>query len=419
LENLQVKAGCGKIQDSSLNLTEVLWVGPECLRVFTGSPSLLKISENEWLLSHDFFGATTFNDTKQIYWSGDNGETWQYRSNITGIYWSNIFNTEPTKATTIYMLGTAGDDIHKVSPPNTVPLKGGPVVITQSTDQGKSWSSPTVLFHGSFQTAPTPVILVNGTYFRSMEDSAVTTNLIKAQDRTKKLFLSSSCGPLMMWAKQGSDLMQPSSWSRSRTLDIDQELSQIVQAQVNGTSWQEGSAIEAPSGEVWNILRVNGQSPSFYNKAVVTVLDVESKTLKFKQFIDGPFGSSKFVIRRDYNSQHAQNSALPAYYAMSTNVTEAAAKIGTIGARNNLVLSVSSDLLHWKVCSTLLQDDSGFTPEDSAKFTGFEYPDWVFDGDDIVAGIRTAYRGAVSDGSSNRITSIRVADFRTQCSKGP
>ena len=32
----------------------------------------------------------------------------------------------------------------------------------------------------------------------------------------------------------------------------------------------------------------------------------------------------------------------------------------------------SSDLIEWRVCRTLLTDDTGFTPADSATYTGFE-----------------------------------------------
>ena len=42
-------------------------------------------------------------------------------------------------------------------------------------------------------------------------------------------------------------------------------------------------------------------------------------------------------------------------------------------------------------------------------------PDWIFDGEDILAVVRTSYRGAVSAGSSNRETAVRVAGYRGAC----
>ena len=253
-----------------------------------------------------FFGATTFNDTKPVYASSDNGESWSFRSNVTGIYWANLF----AQGSAVYMLGTAGDDIHRLSPPQTKPMKGGPVVITKSTDSGHSWTVPSVLLHGSFQTGPTPTISVNGTLFRTMEDSATTPYP----------------GAFVMWAPATSDLTSAASWSRSNAIGAPPSPKGHV-------DWQEGSAVHAPSGEVWNVLRVNGQSAAFNNVAGATVLDTAAKTLRFKQWIHGPFSTSKFVIRRD------EAASDPHYYAVATNVTESAIKLGQIGARNNLVLA--------------------------------------------------------------------------------
>lgn len=51
-------------------------------------------------------------------------------------------------------------------------------------------------------------------------------------------------------------------------------------------------------------------------------------------------------------------------------------------------------------------------PEASAAYTGFHYADWHFDGRDIIMLVRTAYRGAVSYHNSNRITFLRLPDWR-------
>jgi hypothetical protein len=79
--------------------------------------------------------------------------------------------------------------------------------------------------------------------------------------------------------------------------------------------------------------------------------------------IDFPATSSKFTIRRDDVSK--------LYYTLSTNVTEANLAVDAVWARNNLVLAVSKDLLHWTICKRLLYDHTGFTTADSAKYTGF------------------------------------------------
>lgn len=38
----------------------------------------------------------------------------------------------------------------------------------------------------------------------------------------------------------------------------------------------------------------------------------------------------------------------------------------------------------------LLADDTGLSWDDSLSYTAFSYADWLFDGDDIVAVLRTA-----------------------------
>jgi hypothetical protein len=127
------------------------------------------------------------------------------------------------------------------------------------------------------------------------------------------------------------------------------------------------------------------------------------------------------LIRKEEAATAADAAAVGAryYFAVSTNVTEEALFLGSVGARNNLVLSTSTDLVTWRVCCPLAQDDTGFSAADSLRYTGFEYPDMEFDGADMMVGIRTAYRGAVSGGSSNRMTSLRVQGYRARCGLPP
>src|SRR5262245_13774810 len=103
------------------------------------------------------------------------------------------------------------------------------------------------------------------------------------------------------------------------------------------------------------------------------------------------------------------------YYTISSNVTQQNIALGLVYARNNLVFAASEDALHWRVCTTLLTDDTGFGPVDSARYTGFHYVSWHFDEEDIIYVIRTAYRGANSYHNSNRMTFKRIANFAKQC----
>ena len=81
--------------------------------------------------------------------------------------------------------------------------------------------------------------------------------------------------------------------------------------------------------------------------------------------------------------------------------------------RNHLSLVVSKpDSIHeWEACAVLLVDDTGFDPVDSARFTGFHYVDWIFDGPDILYAPRTGYRGANTYHNANRMTVKRIANY--------
>ena len=80
--------------------------------------------------------------------------------------------------------------------------------------------------------------------------------------------------------------------------------------------------------------------------------------------------------------------------------------------RNHLILSVSSDLRHWRKVMPVMTDDTGLEPEQSKLFTGFQYVDWLFDGPDIIYLVRAAYRGAHNYHDSNRILFRRMTDYQ-------
>ena len=80
--------------------------------------------------------------------------------------------------------------------------------------------------------------------------------------------------------------------------------------------------------------------------------------------------------------------------------------------RNVLSLFTSVDLIHWELCKTLIEDDSALSWEESIEQVAFQYPDWQFDGDDIIYVLRTAYGGAADYHDANRITFHRLTNFR-------
>jgi len=165
--------------------------------------------------------------------------------------------------------------------------------------------------------------------------------------------------------------------------------------------WLEGNVVEAPSGELWNILRFNS-APEVDRAAAVRVLE-QGRRISFDPdtgFIHFPGGMTKFTIRRDPETG--------VYLSLVNNNTDPAWP----SQRNVLSLYASDDLLRWRPVTCLLEDDTGLSHEDSIRLTGFQYVDWQFDGDNILYLVRAAYRGAVRFHDANRITFHVLENYR-------
>lgn len=461
--------GRGEIKDSALGLTEVVWVGPESRGVYVGSPSIVHLRNGTALASHDFFGSRgTLNATVQVlrddsaHVSGPDSR-WVYAGNVSGIYWANLFTlgaaaTAASGAEEVYLMGASFGDAQ-------VGTYGRSIVISRSVTAGRSWSKPSVLFAGgklgtpgyrSYGCAPTPTIHgSDGRLYRNFAGRG-GINIIMTRDpvtpATDLLAAATwrSTTPLPFVANQ----MVPHDWRPPVACHSGRDPacmgSQGCAAAGCGCSCftvTEGNAVEAPNGTIYSILRVNGQSNVTYNKAAVFRRDVDTPAhnpageMTFAGMIDFPSTQSKFTIRRQPPAEVPSDTVLAErrsrmgnrhYYTLSSSVTSAAISAAshcplwntpfcqaTIGARNHLVLARSEDgIADWRVCDTLLSDDTGFTIEDSARFTGFQYVDWVFDvrqRENIHYAVRTGYRGANTYHNANRLTVNTVENVTHLC----
>jgi hypothetical protein len=167
-------------------------------------------------------------------------------------------------------------------------------------------------------------------------------------------------------------------------------------------AWLEGNAVVAPDGSVVNLLRVQTKSPN-EKAAYVRVLD-GGKKMAFDpaaDFYPFPGGAKKFTIRYDAQTHK--------YWALASIVHERHRANNPGGIRNTLALTCSRDLKSWEVQCILL-----YHP-DTVKH-GFQYPDWLFDGEDIIAAVRTAYDdtkdGAHNNHDANFLTFHRWRNFR-------
>jgi hypothetical protein len=175
--------------------------------------------------------------------------------------------------------------------------------------------------------------------------------------------------------------------------------------------WLEGNVVVTPAGQVLDILRVDTAKPP--EKAAMVSVSPDGKKLSFDPatgFINFPGGAKKFTIRRDPkgNGYWTLASIAPESGATANRGLASAAAPASI--RNTLALLRSEDLRQWNVRSLLLHHPD-------ATRHGFQYADWQFDGDDLVAVCRTAYEdgqgGAHSSHDANFLTFHRIQKFRS------
>jgi hypothetical protein len=161
----------------------------------------------------------------------------------------------------------------------------------------------------------------------------------------------------------------------------------------------EGNAVVDREGTLRNILRSN-----LDGTAAVTTTSMDGKTETIDPKFDRtalPGASKKVLIRWDEPSQR--------YWALSNPAPEGTPEKQTASCRNTLVLFSSPDLRTWtKRCVLLHHPDK--------QFHGFQYPDWIVDGDDLLLASRTAYDdgqgGAKRAHDANYLTFHRFPNFR-------
>jgi hypothetical protein len=195
-----------------------------------------------------------------------------------------------------------------------------------------------------------------------------------------------------------ADLLNATNWTCSNFLPRD---ASWLGGQFN--AWLEGNAVVAPDGRLVDILRVD--TPDLPEKAALVSISADGKTASFDPatgFVEFPGGAKKFTIRKDPRGG--------GYWSLATIVPEPFAKAGRPGGiRNTLALAHSLDLRKWEIRCLLLQHP------DVAKH-GFQYVDWQFDGDDLIAVCRIAYDdaegGAHNNHDANFLTFHRWQKFR-------
>jgi hypothetical protein len=317
--------------------------------------------------------------------SSDKGKTWQVQSkNSVEMTFCNLFVHNGI----LYLMGTNRG--YKDA------------VIAKSTDWGKTWTSPDnpsngLLLKGKFyHSAPVPVVVRNGRIWRAMEDAQTSKGANKHA--------------LVMSAPVDADLLNADSWTT--TNEVAFTVPDKLKVGHEFRQWLEGNVVVDKNGNVVNLLRVDELKEGGY-AAIAHVSGSDKLTFDpEKDIIRFPGGGTKFTVRFDSLSNK--------YWAISNAVFDEDRTKKHNGKypdgvhasllRNRMVLMYSDDLRNWNVKDTLVSADNPF-------FYGFQYPDWQFDGNDIIAVTRTAFeeeRGLpLRQHDANFLTFYRFSNFRT------
>ena len=351
----------------------VIDFSPASSGLYIGSPSIVILPNGEYLASHDFFGPKSAEHeaaTSVVFASKDRGETWNKVATLKPLFWAGLF----THRDAVYIMGTTKHHGH--------------IVIRRSTDKGRTWTEPGLLTpRDNYHTAPTPVIEHNDRLWRAFEDASGGTNW------------GMRYMPLMLSLSVNTDPIIATNWTFATTVPRKQEW---LGGKFN--AWLEGNAVLGPDNKIVNVLRVDVATVP--EKAAILQVSEDGKTQTFdpyRDIIDFPGGAKKFSIRFDSESR--------AYWTLATIIPKEFTPTGKPSPiRNTLALMKSANLRDWDQRAILLQHPD-------TKKHGFQYPDWQFDGPDIIAAVRTAFddneTGAHNAHDANYLTFHRLKDFRS------
>lgn len=351
----------------------VIHHSPASSRQYIGSPSLAVLPDGTYVASHDLFGPGSTRDRTMVYASHDRGRTWKRIAEIVGQWWSTLFLHRGA----LYLMGTSRED--------------GYTVIRRSTNGGRTWTEPRdaetglLLADGPYHCAPVPVVVHRGRIWRAMEDQFGPRGW------------GTSFRSFVMSAPEDADLLKASSWTCTNRIGRNPEW-------LGGKflGWLEGNVVVAPEGEIVNMLRVACNDDE--ERAAVIRISPDGTKATFDPetaFVPFPGGAKKFTIRRD--------PVGGAYWALATWVPPEYRRGQPAATRNTLALIRSDDLKGWTVWRVLLQNPD-------VEKHGYQYADWLFEGDDIIAVVRTAHDdglgGAHNYHDANFLTFHRIERFR-------
>ena len=333
---------------------------------YFGSPSLLRHPDGYLLASMDLFASDHPQNLTLLFRSDDNGASWQYVSELFPCFWGKLFLYQGD----VYMLGCS--------------TEYGDLLIGKSSDGGRTFLKPTVLFYGGggkngepgIHKNPQPVVEYNGRLWNTCEWGSWGKGYHAA---------------MVFSAPVGCDLLDADNWEFSVPVQYNPSWQGVPKGKSTGNI--EGCLVPMQGG-LYNVMRydMTKMTPNFGKVVSYRVqTDAPSAPLLFDRCLDFPANHVKFEIKYDGQTKM--------FYSIASRIENAEGA----QARNLLSLLASKDGENW-----MLVRDIYDLRDSDPKQVGVQYVDFLIEDGEILFLCRTAMNGAHSYHDSDFITFDRI-----------
>jgi hypothetical protein len=316
--------------------------------------------------------------TSQMFRSSDGGQTWSALSAVTG-YCAVLFSV----STDMYMM--------------TLTSEYGSVQIRKSTDDGLTWGAATTLLaegtagaEPNYYTMP-PAPLISG--------GRVYVPLMNVPNVS--LGFAHNCKITLLHAATSADLMVSGSWTHSGNV----QLSGGVTTGDAHVGFVEPNILFDKDDNCKIICRVKSDL-RLNLSAVIDVTLGASASLAYDTSTGirtMPGGHVFFKVMIDPVTDN--------YLSITTRNTLGNAGVTQYNQRTILSLIQSEDLTTWTQAADLVREPQ-FDTDYKAYTAGWQYCDWIFDGNDIIGIIRVGEHGiAINHHQASAMYFFRIKDY--------